>query len=152
MNFHGKCNISPEVRFLAQCVNHPDGCITMNKKPAHGNVCQIRVNGKLVTAKRFAFESVYQLKLDPEISLYNSCGNEACVNVDHMIVATPSYIKRRTDKKKADKLWKAFASSCWECGSIEPRTDEFLCKPCYQKAGAATLKDNGLVTTTTHGS
>ncbi len=34
-------------------------------------------------------------------------------------------------------MWKTFASSCWECGSIEPRVDKFLCVPCYEKSKAA---------------
>ncbi len=31
------------------------------------------------------------------------------------------------------ELWQAFAKACWECGSIEPRTDKFNCDTCQGK-------------------
>lgn len=32
-----------------------------------------------------------------------------------------------------DELWREFAKACWECGSVEPRTNEFNCDACVGK-------------------
>ena len=39
------------------------------------------------------------------------------------------------------ELWSAFAASCWECGSLAAREDEFLCANCARTARLAPPHD-----------
>ncbi len=90
---HGK---SPQERLMLQSVrNETTGCRTMTKVPTSDGYCQLRINGKLVTCHRYAFELAGGT-IPEGYQLDHKCCNRRCIEPSHLEAVTSSQNVQRS--------------------------------------------------------
>ena len=75
--------VPPEKRLLDGARVTSTGCIIPRKVPASGRTIQMRVNGKLTSARRYLW-TLHAGPIPPDTDVIDTCFESLCVNIKHL--------------------------------------------------------------------